>query len=520
MPKKYQPLTKEEKQALLKKHQEYVDKFNDIISQDVSRSSLAAQSGDQPVPYLEFDNSLFEKMDNEEEVAVYRLANEIKDIHNRQQEILTELTQAHGPVVNNDASFLVAKAFKTDDTAYARAYNKRLYQEFQSNPNKVIAMLYKKVLNYDPKQLASVGDDKKAILEYYKNNHEIIDLADSVEQFRRSAAMINQNDEFAMAFDNDLREPLKIIAYPARLARVAGDPEHFAFPDLYKEQAEAIKNYNDNNPQNYSEALNQYILDSVDETNATTYMPKNYFTNIEEAKGKVNSKFLTTQVLYEENHQGPELGINYTFKDLCNVFRDEDLVLKVGTKNGPGPFRLRCVNRVGEETYLSLWRKEVNRGRGRQGDFDYHTVRGQLKGGIWERYIRRNTSQQWKDFINAFEEYNNPKANGYLDKQALRENAEYYLTHKGVHSREDLANLSGTALARATMCLATKEALDKEAQLEAQADRELSSFLPVYKEPFLDEEEVAVDNHNNNNIIENELNNNIENNIENEIKNQ
>ena len=70
------------------------------------------------------------------------------------------------------------------------------------------------------------------------------------------------------------------------------------------------------------------------------------------------------------------------------------------------------------------------------------------------------------------------------------------------------------------MCLATKEALDKEAQLEAQADREISSFLPVYREPFLDEEEVAVDNHNNNNIIENELNNNIENNIENEIKNQ
>jgi hypothetical protein len=242
MPKKYQPLTKEEKEALLKKHQEYVDKFNDIISQDVSRSSLAAQSGDEPVPYLNFDNSLFEKMDNEDEVAVYRLATEIKDIHNRQQEILTELTQAHGPVVNNDASFLVAKAFKTDDTAYARAYNKRLYQEFQSNPNKVIAMLYKKVLNYDPKQLASVGDDKKAILEYYKNNHEIIDLADSVEQFRRSAAMISQNDEFAMAFDNDLREPLKVIAYPARLARVAGDPEHFAFPDLYKEQAEAIKN--------------------------------------------------------------------------------------------------------------------------------------------------------------------------------------------------------------------------------------------------------------------------------------
>ena len=73
MPKKYQPLTKEEKQALLKKHQEYVDKFNVIINQDISRSSLAAQSGDEPVPFLDFDNSLFEKMDNEDEVAVYRL---------------------------------------------------------------------------------------------------------------------------------------------------------------------------------------------------------------------------------------------------------------------------------------------------------------------------------------------------------------------------------------------------------------------------------------------------------------
>ena len=63
MPKKFQPLTKEEKQDILKKHQEYVDKFNEIIAQDVSRTSLAAQSGDVPVPFLEFDNSIFDKME-------------------------------------------------------------------------------------------------------------------------------------------------------------------------------------------------------------------------------------------------------------------------------------------------------------------------------------------------------------------------------------------------------------------------------------------------------------------------
>ena len=518
MPKKYQPLTKEEKKAILKKHQEYIDKFNVIIAQDVSRTSIAAQSGDDPVPFLEFDNGIFEKMENEDEIAVYRLSSEIKDIHNRQQEIMNELSEAHGAVYN-DASFLVAKAFKTDNSAYAKAYNTKLYQEFQNNPNKVIAMLYKKVLNYDPKQLAAVGDNKKDLLEYYKNNHEIIDLADSVEQFRRTAAMIDQNDEFASAFDNELNEPLKIIAYPARLAKVASDPDYFAFPDLFKDQAEAIKNYEQDNLQNYSEGLKQHILDSADETNTTTYMPKNYFECIEIAGGKVNSKFLTTQRIFEENHVGPELGQTISFKDLCVPFRDDEQVLKVGTKNGPVPLRIRCVNRVGAENYLSVWRKEVNRGRGRQGDFDANAVRGQLKGGIWERYIRRNTSAQWKEFINEFENYNDPESDHFLDKATLRECAESYLIHKGVYSRDDLANLRGTALARATMCLATKEALDKEAQLEAQADREMNSFLPVYKEPFLDEESVSVDNNKeNNNVISNELDNNIENNIENEIK--
>lgn len=73
---KYPPLTKEEKKTIIARHKDLVDKFNAILPEG------------QKVSY---DKNLLNKLNDPEVVAVYRIANEMKQVIAQQDEIRDEL---------------------------------------------------------------------------------------------------------------------------------------------------------------------------------------------------------------------------------------------------------------------------------------------------------------------------------------------------------------------------------------------------------------------------------------------
>jgi len=98
------------------------------------------------------------------------------------------------------------------------------------------------------------------------------------------------------------------------------------------------------------------------------------------------------------------------------------------------------------------------------------------KGGFFERFFR-TTSNEYKNFKNAFKAYNDKKSPNYGNKEALRSAAMSYIRHK-VPSLKDneepdssiYDNLEGTALNRTALCLSVLDNLKYQEKIENLGD--------------------------------------------------
>ena len=61
----------------------------------------------------------------------------------------------------------------------------------------------------------------------------------------------------------------------------------------------------------------------------------------------------------------------------------------------------------------------------------------ELNKGNWKERTFRTTSRQYKDFIQAMKDFENPRSDGYQAYANLTLTANDYLIHKGVHSIEE-----------------------------------------------------------------------------------
>ena len=102
-------------------------------------------------------------------------------------------------------------------------------------------------------------------------------------------------------------------------------------------------------------------------------------------------------------------------------------------------------------------------------------------GGFFERLFN-TTSNEYKNFKNAFKAYNDEKNPNFGNKKALKDAAFAYIKHKCPNAKEDeginynlLENVKGTSLKRVELCYSVlKELSDQEAN-EAY-DKEISNL--------------------------------------------
>jgi len=303
MPNKYEPLTKKEKDEIIKRNKQIVDEMNVYLTDE----------DDKKIDYINPDT-----LDNPSTVASYRIAQEVKALKEKQQEQYNTLFSNVNLRNPDDEKWLV-HVVKGEDTPQARMYNQTVLKDYQENPDKIKAYLFKKVTTFNPVKLMTMKDDKSKMLEFYLNNHEVVDLANVLSEPGNESIIADQGEEFKKAI-KEISEPLSVIGYPAKIAKDALNVDYYAMPELDANQNHWVVVRAERNNKEFA----PYVRDMLEEKegNDITRRPSEYFNKIKDVCHiKMNNEFISRWHAIETHQDEVDIA---DFSDVVKN-RNEDL---------------------------------------------------------------------------------------------------------------------------------------------------------------------------------------------------
>ena len=105
-----------------------------------------------------------------------------------------------------------------------------------------------------------------------------------------------------------------------------------------------------------------------------------------------------------------------------------------------------------------------------------------------------STSKQYKRFLQAFKDYNDPNSPHYLDKENLKKKGDAYLNRKTKNGQIRVEDLKGTSKARTQFVLSSLESCKEVPDPEAVGKKWLADYNPeIKREAALKAEDVKVD---------------------------
>jgi len=469
MPNKYEPLTKKEKDEIIKRNKQIVDEMNVYLTDE----------DDKKIDYINPDT-----LDNPSTVASYRIAQEVKALKEKQQEQYNTLFSNVNLRNPDDEKWLV-HVVKGEDTPQARMYNQTVLKDYQENPDKLKAYLFKKVTTFNPVKLMTMKDDKSKMLEFYLNNHEVVDLANVLSEPGNESIIADQGEEFKKAI-KEISEPLSVIGYPAKIAKDALNVDYYAMPELDANQNHWVVVRAERNNKEFA----PYVRDMLEEKegNDITRRPSEYFNKIKDVCHiKMNNEFISRWHAIETHQDEVDIA------DFSDVVKNRNEDLDYIAKKDSEFNKVRFVNKYYMDKYSEAWKETFQNIRKDNKPYDFARIKDQHKGGWFERW-RGTTSKEYTRFIDALGEYNDPKSEHYLDKSYLKLKGDMYLKHKFKNKEIDLTKSSGTSLKRAKLVNDTIATISQEKFIEANIDREISRGYPIEQNSFLkanDVEEIA-----------------------------
>lgn len=469
---KYKPFSKEEKEYILKRHKELVDNMNKYLPPDQK---------------LSYDQNLEASLDDQKVVGQYRIAQEIKEVQKKQAQIQKDLQAKFGKSRHDPdpLSRTIVYALNPKDTKEAKEYNEKIYKDYLNDPDKVVYLRYKKILEVNPKDIYDLKDDKLKLAEYYRDNYPLCDEAFAF------TSVINRSN-VTPALKNALKSvsaPLETFGYPQLTMQAANDLDFFACPNLNLQQADIIMN-NDHElldtakPELFN-TLNYHVQ------KATMEKPTEYFGKFIDNGQKLEQGYFIKnrpEQVTMENGQPVVKEAKYD-----QIFNKEPGQFRIAERSADDQFEIRCMNTSFQREYLYNFQNQINNQLNRTSNFDIDRILKDRQGGFWERRIKHSTSQEYKNFEQAFRNYNDPNSPDYCRKGKLQEATDAYLNHKGVNDENDLNRLSGTSLVRSELALAVRGALNNQETLANMVDEQwLDEYqVEVSRQPFLTEEDVA-----------------------------
>ena len=442
---KYKPFSKEEKEQIIRRHEQLIDEFNKHLPHGQK---------------LFVNKNLEKELDKPENIALYRIGQQIHEKQLQQKAILTQMEGKYGKrTESNCMSRSLQYVFDTSGTKEAREYNERIYRDYMQDPNKVAYQRYKKVLDFNPREAFDTRNDKVKLAEYYAKTYPLCE-----EAFVFHSAIENGDPTPAMKKAiTSMKKPLEVLSYPKNIVNNAYDLDNFAFPNMTQQQVETYFNNAHEDIMNLSPIVNAKLNCVLEE--AVMDKPWQYYGKLQTHNVPLESgTFLKNkpverienngQVTYEEVSYDKLLGPNhgqYSVKQ-----RSEEEI-----------FQVRCMYKPFVKQYTKWWGKEFQEIRGEQGNFNIEQIEKRHKGGFFENYIWHSTSREYKEMIQAMKDFHNPESEHFGDKAHLKGKAGAYIDRKMLkQGYATVDQMKGTSKIRTQLALDIIEACDEKVDFE------------------------------------------------------
>lgn len=436
----YKPLTQAEKDAILARHHQIVDQFNEVLG-----GALQYE-----------DDRILQKMEDPKEVAAYRLHQQNQVQEALRNQALADLVgkYGHGTIDPNPMARTIRYCLRTGDRPEDKAYNEKLYQEYLTDPNKIAYREYSKILKLNPKQLSDLCDDKQAMAEYYAQHTSLVESAFTFQSaLDASATSKGLRDALPT-----LKMPVESIKEFSNFVKQSG-VDGFACPTLTTEQtvmAMASPMFvNQANPE--LNAILNHNLAPLSNPKETFKKFADYGLNIDDPDFLVKYKAVRTDPTTGERK-------NVSFDAL---FEQDDPNVRIETRSDEEIFQIRSINRAFQDRYAEKFQSRVA-DKLNQRIFDIGRLENESKGNWVERKVLKSTSPEWAEFIEAFKDFNDPQSPNYLRQDILKPKAEAYREHQRQQGYGSLEDMKGTPLKRGTLTQAVIDVCD---ELEQQRDQ-------------------------------------------------
>lgn len=478
----YEEFSKEEKDAIIRRHKELVERFNKTLPDNLK---------------VAVDPDLEEKLDDPQTIAIYRIAKEMEAKREKQKAIEAKLEAKYGKCNANPNPLSRAFFYELDPsgTPAAEEYNEKLYKDYIKDPNKVVFLRYGKALETDPTAIYNCNDDKLKLVEYYRDTYPLCE-----EGFVFSS-VVGRPESATPEMYKALRsivKPMETIGYPVNLVRAACGLDYFACPSLTLEQSAMIQSLDLELMRECGEPLKRTLDEVI--VGQTVDSPKTFFGKFVERGIKLEqgmfAKLRPEQ--YDLDADGKPINIKEAkYDEVFNAAPDANF--RIGKREGNDLFKVSSINKSFEAEYMKAWKKAFLRRREEIAeDIDIARLEDQHKGGWWERF-RGTTSVQYKEFLQAFKDYHDPQSPNYLNKENLKTKGNAYLERKRGQGYSDISRMKGTSKIRAQWVTDTIAACD-EVKIDDVAKDWLKDYAPeIKREPFLkaqDVEENPLENEN------------------------
>lgn len=415
--KKQLVLSEEEKQEIIKRRHELVDKMNEKLPSGMK---------------LEYDDEgLNEKLNDPSTVIAYRVglgATARKIMQDAQLQIL----KAKYPSNFQTYGFKIERYFKTENTKEAREYNETLYENYIEDPEAFMNKAFTDLVQFNPNELYNCGNDKGKIADYYYRYFEQCENASALSNYISNnpnvVEDVKEKKGNILAITNALK-------YPVEMCKTIDSTDFLACPDLTKEQAEK---FNLDDQLDFSQSVNQKIKDAVE---GEELAPSDYYDSIG-----------LGDIIEEGNYQNIALEIEFTktvqtgnttstttvpFSEFLNNHDKEIQGVEYEVKQNPAPvferedfnYSLESINRASQKEFINEFGRRLNEKLGISGPYNPKVIEDKFKGNVFER-LGGTTSEEYKALRDAIKDYSDPNSPYYMNYGHMREKAEAYIAHK------------------------------------------------------------------------------------------
>ena len=467
-----EPFTEEEKKKFIDKYKNSVDNYNKFLSDDKKIK-------------LDVEN-LQKRLNDPKEIETYRRLKYIKEKQIIQLDLYQQYKKEHNL---NDIGYPltrdISRLMRVDDSKESKDFNKKLLDVYSKHPYEVAIAVLRGEYSSDSSVFDGILMDDYDRAKVYYDNFENIAL--SWNEAFAVTELIKDGNIVDVLKDGTISDMLQEKEH---IASGFENPEdRFEFPKMTHEQIEEC--LTKNMPPHYILKTSEFARNELIEESRKNIKAL-------KAKGILDDKepMLSYKAIEIKNGIEKPIGLvkalssnNQNVKIIKRDEKEKKIIRYITNGN---------FKRHIEETkkHMDVFKKDflnsysLKNTAVKINTFDKNIILNQHKGGIFERMFN-TTSKEYKDFVEAFNEFTNEKSPDFGDKQILLDKAKAYIKHKNVTDELSVERLDKTGRERVKLCQSIIEAIEKNQEINhVEIEKNIASND---KEPALNFDDVNIE---------------------------